>query len=174
VIIKGENGKIDPWAILTGGAANNGTRFSYGYNDWGLDIGVQIPHVLGMGGDLGTPPVTDTIIRHPADMIAIAETRSDTPAGQIQFNANTTPPTFWTQSQDPQWHPQVPCNRHSYHTDLVFADGHVETPVRLVVIDSNSAYWRSRWNNDNDPHWNQSDGSPNTWTIPASYGTLER
>jgi prepilin-type N-terminal cleavage/methylation domain-containing protein len=168
VIVKGENGKVDPWAILDGYPANNGTRCSYGYNDWGLNMSVQIPNVLGMGGDLGTPPVTETIVRHPADMIAIADIRSDTPAGQIQFNANTTPPTSWTQGQDPAWHPQVPCNRHSYHTDLVFADGHVETPVRNVVIDPNSGYWRSRWNNDNSPHWES------TWTIPASYGAAEQ
>ena len=164
----GENNKPDPYGILTGDPNNNGTRFSYGWNDWGLDMSVTSPTVLGMGADVGSPPVTESIVRHPADMIVIADIRSDTPAGQIQYGANTTPPTSWTSTQDPTWHPQVPCNRHDYHTDIVFADGHVETPLRNTVIDSNNGYWRSRWNNNNSPQ-----GS--TWgPLPSSYGTLEQ
>jgi prepilin-type N-terminal cleavage/methylation domain-containing protein/prepilin-type processing-associated H-X9-DG protein len=172
----GENGKIDPYAILTGATTSAGSRFSYGYNDWGLDIGWTSPTVLGMGGDVGTPPVTQTIVRHPSDMIVIDDVRSDLPAGQIQFNANTTPPTFWmTQNnQDLAWHPQVPCNRHSYHTDIVFADGHVETPWRNAVINPNDNTWRSRWNNDFNPHLLTSTGSQNTWTIPSTYGQIEQ
>jgi prepilin-type N-terminal cleavage/methylation domain-containing protein len=173
-IVKGENGKVDPYAILTGANNNAGTRFSYGYNDWGLDISWTTPTVLGMGGDVGTTPITPSMIRHPSDMIAIADIRSDTPAGQIQFNANTTPPTSWTQSQDATWHPQVPCNRHEFHTDLVFADAHVEAPLRNTAIDSNNDAWRARWNNDNSPHDTTAGGSPNTWTISSSYGQLEQ
>ena len=166
--INGENGKLDWYGILTGDPGNNGTRFSCGWNDWGLNLGW--PTCLGMGGDVGAPNYTvkETIVRHPADMIVVADVRSDTPAGQIQYAANTTPPTSWTQGQDPVWHPQVPCNRHSFHTDIVFADGHVESPRRSDVIDPNNTYWRGRWNNDNNPHFES------TWTVPASYGTLER
>lgn len=166
--VTGENGQKDFYGILTGDPGNTGSRFSYGWNDWGLDISVTTPTVLGMGADVGTTPVTESIVRHPADMIVIADVRSDTPDGSIEYSANTTPPTSWTTDQDPTWHPQVPCNRHSYHTDIVFADGHVETPRRSDVIDPNNAYWRGRWDNDNDPHWES------TWTVPASYGTLER
>jgi prepilin-type processing-associated H-X9-DG protein len=108
------------------------------------------------------------MVRSPANMIAIADVRSDTPAGQIQFSANTTPPTTWTTGQDPTWHPQVPCNRHNYNTDILFADGHVESPKRKDVIDPNNNTWRARWNNDNDPHLTQ------TWTVPASYSTIEQ
>jgi prepilin-type N-terminal cleavage/methylation domain-containing protein/prepilin-type processing-associated H-X9-DG protein len=171
--VVGENGKLDLDGILTGDPGDNGTRFSYGWNDWGLDLGW--PTVLGMGGDVGTSqPVLESIVRHPADMIVIADVRSDTPAGSIEYSANTTPPTSWTTDQDPTWHPQVPCNRHSYHTDIVFADGHVETPLRSVVIDPNNITWRSRWNNDNNPHMQTSTGSANTWTVPSSYGQLEQ
>lgn len=147
----GENGAIDYFGILCGDDNNDkGTRFSYGYNDWGLDM--SWPTCLGMGGDAGANTVPDSAVRDPSDMIAIADVRSDTPAGQIEFAANTTPPTAWTQNQDPTWHPQVPCNRHQFHTDLVFADGHVENPLRSDVINPNNDYWRSRWNNDNQPH----------------------
>jgi len=167
--VVGENGKLDWYGILTGDPGNNGTRFSYGWNDWGLNLGW--PTCLGLGGDVtstGANDVKESIMRHPADMIAVADVRSDTPAGQIEYAANTTPPTQWMQTQDPQWHPQAPCNRHAYHTDIVFGDGHVETPRRVDVIDPNNGYWRSRWNNDNSPHWES------TWTVPANYANLER
>ena len=168
--VVGENGQKDWYGILTGdngtGPPYNGTRFSYGWNDWGLVLTNGLS--LGMGGDVGTPPVPESIVRHPADMIVIADVRSDTPAGQIEYNANTTPPTGWVENQDPTWHPQVPCNRHDFHTDIVFADGHVETPRRSDVIDPNNGYWRSRWNNDNSPH------PEATWTIPSNIGPLEQ
>ena len=164
--IMDENNKPDPYAILTGGPNSQGTRFSIGYNDWGIDRSTGV--VLGMGADVGTTPIKDSMIRRPSEMIAVADVRSDTPAGQIQFSANTTPPTQWTQSQDPTWHPQVPCNRHNFRTDILFADGHVESPKRSDVIDPGNNYWRACWNNDNDPHTSQS------WTVPASYSALEQ
>jgi prepilin-type N-terminal cleavage/methylation domain-containing protein/prepilin-type processing-associated H-X9-DG protein len=160
------NGKIDYYAILTGGPNSMGTRFSLGYNDWGLSR--NSPVCLGMGADVGGNLVKESTVLHPSDMIAVADVRSDTPAGQIQFSANTTPPTDWTQTQDPLWHPQVPCNRHNYHTDILFADGHVENPRRSDVIDPNNNLWRCRWNNDNQPHLES------TWTVPASYSQLEQ
>jgi len=165
----GEDGKLSYFGILTGDPALNGTGFSYGYNDWGLN---QFwPTCLGMGGDAGGNTVKDSMVRAPSDMISIADVRSDTPAGQIIYAANTTPPTSWTQQNGQDvggWHPQVPCNRHEYHTDIIFADGHVESPLRSDVIDPNNNNWRSRWNNDHQPHPEQS------WTVPASYGQLEQ
>jgi prepilin-type N-terminal cleavage/methylation domain-containing protein len=171
--IIGENGKIDIYGIVTGAGSspydNQGTRFSIGWNDWGL---VEFS-TLGMGGDVvanNAYQVTETMIRHPSDMIAVADIRSDIPAGQIQFNANTTPLTSWTTTQDPTWHPQVPCNRHNYNTDVLFADSHVESPHRNDVIDPNNDIWRARWNNDNNPH------TEVTWTIPwmPGNGPLEQ
>lgn len=164
--IIGEYGTVDSFGILTGGGGNNGSRYSLGYNDWGLSRATAT--VLGMGADVGTQPVKDSTLVSPVNMIAVADVRSDTPAGTIQFSANTTPPTSWTQSQDPVWHPQVPCNRHNFHTDLLFADGHVEEPLRSDVINPGNTYWRTRWNNDNQPHFES------TWTVPASYNQLEQ
>src|ERR1700676_4182633 len=66
----GENG-IDKYGILTGGANNQGTRFSLGYNDWGADR--SSPTVLGMGADVGTTPIKESIIKNPSDMIAVAD-----------------------------------------------------------------------------------------------------
>ncbi len=165
-LIYGENGLVDRYGILTGGTTSQGSRFSLGYNDWGLVE--QSSPVLGMGADVGTSAVKDSMLASPVNMIAVADVRSDTPAGQIQFSANTTPPTSWTVSQQLGWHPQVPSNRHNFNTDILFAEGHVESPRRSDVIDPNNNYWRARWNNDNQPH------PESTWTVPASYGTLEQ
>jgi prepilin-type N-terminal cleavage/methylation domain-containing protein len=168
-LVYGEDGKVDRYGILTGGGSSQGSRFSLGYNDWGLVQ--QSSPCLGMGADVGTAPVRDSAIHSPVNMIAVADVRSDTPAGQIQFNANTTPPVAWTQSQDPTWHPQVPCNRHNFNTDLLFAEGHVESAKRSTVIDGTTPqndYWRSRWNNDNQSH------PESTWTVPASYSAPEQ
>lgn len=163
----GENGKFDPYGILTGDPSLNGTRFSYGWNDWGTSEF----STLGMGGDVVNPEqfqTKESQVRHPSDMIVITDVRSDTPTGQIEYSANCTPPTTWVTGQDPQWHPQVPCNRHMYHTDIVFADGHVESPRRSDAISPTNPYWMARWNNDNAVH--------GSWTIPTSpdYGILEQ
>jgi prepilin-type N-terminal cleavage/methylation domain-containing protein/prepilin-type processing-associated H-X9-DG protein len=153
----GEDGKIDRFGITTAS-----TRFSLGYNDWGLSQSLN----LGMGGDVGSSVVKETMVRRPSDMIAVGETRSDSTPSQISFNANvdpTTPPA----NQNPTQHTQCPCNRHNYRTDLLFADGHVESPRRDDVInpDVNNIIWRARWNNDNNPH------TEITWTWPWLPGT---
>jgi len=168
--IIGENGKIDPFGIVTGGANSAGTRFSIGWNDWG-NYRPSDGTVYGMGADVGFSPIKDSRVRSPANMIAVADVRSDTPTDQIQFSANTTPPTGWTLSQEFQWHAQVPCNRHNYNTDLLFADSHVESAKRNDVINCARDDWQAKWNNDNLPHTTLDN---NTWTIPPSFGALEQ
>jgi prepilin-type N-terminal cleavage/methylation domain-containing protein/prepilin-type processing-associated H-X9-DG protein len=163
----GENNKFDPYGILCGDDGNGGTRFSLGYNDWGLVQ--QSSPVLGMGADVGSSPVKDSQIKSPANMIAIADVRSDTPTGQIIFAANTTPPTAWVQTQNFTWHSQVPCNRHNYNTDLLFADGHVESAKRNSVIDPTNPDWMAKWNNDNG-----TEGASSVAALTPSFGTLEQ
>lgn len=141
----GEDGKVDYYAILTT------TRFSLGYNDWGLN-NVFVP-TFGMGADFGNninTSVKDTQIRSPANMISIGDVRSD--AQVVTFNANLDPVINDAPDNAAPWHTQAPCNRHNYRTDLLFADGHVESPRRNDVINPNDAGWRAKWNNDNDPH----------------------
>ncbi len=50
----GEDGKIDKYGIATGGNTS-ATRFSLGYNDWGLSQGLN----LGMGGDVGSSVIKE-------------------------------------------------------------------------------------------------------------------
>lgn len=146
----GEDGNIDKFGI------KNTTRFSLGYNDWGLRNAVD--PTLGMGGDVGTTPIKDSAVRSPANMIAVGDVRSD--AATLNFNANLDPVIGDAADNDATTHDQCPCNRHNYRTDLLFCDGHVESPKRNDIIDPNNLTWRARWNNDNDPH------TSITWTTP--------
>lgn len=156
VLARGEDGKLDPYAIL------EGSQFSIGFNDWGLSQ----KFALGLGGDVGSTPIKDTMVRKPSEMISIGDVRTDAPT--VDFGANLDPQV--SVQQNPQWHNQCPCNRHNYRTDILFADGHVENPIRSKVIDPNDAVWRARWCNDNDPHFADA-----TWTVPlATTSALEQ
>ena len=133
----GPDGKRDPWAITSA------SRFSLAYNDWGLDLGHN-PQ-LGLGGDVDGGAykgvVKDTAVVSPSEMIMLG----DSQAQQKNYS--------WEANLDPTQTDQWPSNRHSRKTDLLFAEGHAETAQRGKVIDSTkNAPWRSRWNNDNQPH----------------------
>lgn len=156
----GEDGKLDNYAVLTS------TLFSLGYNDWGLQNASPPP--LGLGADVGSGVVKDTSVRRPADMIAVGDVRSDTPPGSINFNANLDPVIGDAADNTVTTHDQCPCNRHNFHVDLLFADGHVESPLRNMVINPNDRTWRARWNNDNDPNH-----GPASWSM-ANTSALEQ
>ena len=139
-----------PFAIRCTGGAND-SRFSYGYNDWGLGNGQNIPAGggnWGCGGDqiasdgssMTQNVITDSRVKSPSNLIMLGDTRPYN--GSAAYSANLDPTTFG------QW----PSNRHSRRTDFLFADGHAEIAIRNEVIDPNNGLWRMRWNNDNDPH----------------------
>jgi prepilin-type N-terminal cleavage/methylation domain-containing protein/prepilin-type processing-associated H-X9-DG protein len=153
---------FDPYGI------RDTTRFSYGINDWGLNIGFT-PQ-LGLGGDIDggayKGPVKEAQVINPSEMIAYGDVPCQENPALISYNANMDPTDDgFTQGPD---HTQCPSNRHNYHTDLAFCDGHVETPVRNLVRDPTRDDWRSRWNNDNQPHHEA------TWVAnPSWLGTLD-
>jgi prepilin-type processing-associated H-X9-DG protein len=123
------------------------SRFSMAINDWGLlqaFLGnLQYP-CLGLGGDVDggftRGPQKESTVVSPAMMIAFGCARA-------QKSGYT-----WEANLDPTQSDQWPCSRHAGHTDLLFADGHHEHPLRKDVIDPKNIVWRARWNNDNDPH----------------------
>ena len=163
--VKGENGQPDFYGI------KNSTRFSLGYNDWGLNNASDNP-ILGLGGDVGTKVVTDSMVRNPSEMIALGDVRSD--AAVVDFNANLDPVIGDAPDNTTQTHDQCPCNRHNYRTDLLFVDGHVESPKRNDTIDPNNMLWRARWNNDHQPHVGTP--KPDPWSVPwlPGNGPLEQ
>jgi prepilin-type N-terminal cleavage/methylation domain-containing protein len=124
------------------------TRFSYGFNDWGLKN--PGPNQLGMGGDVDVVgEIKDSQVRNPADMIMLGDSKPD---GSFDGNMDPKNPAEW------------PSNRHcSGRTCIMFADGHAEAAKRKDVIDPLNNMWRRRWNNDNDPHLEIAN-----WTVNAS------
>ena len=137
-----QNGVYDPYGI------RETSRFSLGINDWGIDI--QVRPQLGMGGDINggwyQGPVKESMVRSPSQFISFGEVPSVENPALISFNANLDP------SSTSFGHSECPANRHNRRTDMLFSDGHVESPVRNDVRDPLNMYWRSRWNNDNNPH----------------------
>jgi prepilin-type N-terminal cleavage/methylation domain-containing protein len=131
------------------------SRFSYGYNDWGLNLG-NIPQ-LGLGGDVDggftQGMVRDTSVVVPVNMIAMADTR----ALQVASTSGT-----WEANLDPTDIPdsgqggdggQLPANRHNYKTVIGFCDGHADLVKRNLIINpALNNIWRRSWNNDNQFH----------------------
>ncbi len=135
----------DVWAVTPS------SRFSMAMNDWGISINAS-PQ-LGLGGDTDggwfKGVVKDTTVISTPNMIVLGCSQAQ------KFN-----PT-WEANLDPTQRDQWPSSRHSGRTDLLFADGHAEKPWRKDVINPRNETWRSRWNNDNSPHWEIADWSYN-------------
>jgi prepilin-type N-terminal cleavage/methylation domain-containing protein/prepilin-type processing-associated H-X9-DG protein len=129
-------GVYDPFGI------SSLTPFSYGWNDWAYGPVGTIS--LGMGGDVDGPLVTyvsEARVKKPSDMIAIADV-SDL-LKLADYGANLDP-TF----QGNGIYSQLISNRHNYRSDILFADGHVESAKRTDVVGGRPD-WVPRWNNDN-------------------------
>jgi len=146
----GPNG-YDPYAIT------RTSFFGLGYNDWGIHYqggaeSVTKPQ-LGLGGDvdgsLFQGPLKDSAVRSPASMIMICDVPSVPQKVTPNFNANTEPADVDLSTG----HSACPSNRHNYRTDVLFCDGHVESPKRNDLRNPSDATWRARWNNDNDAHF---------------------
>ena len=122
---------------------------SYGYNAFGMtamrrpqagDLVSGAPlDLLGLGGDTRTPPgisplpISETEVAQPSGMMAIGESFS----GSMDFI-----PIYGYRLYDP----------HQGKVNVLFCDGHVESPsVKALFVDTNDTAL-SRWNRDNQPH----------------------
>ncbi len=115
---------------------SSSTRFSYGYNDWGLK-NPGSPQ-LGLGGDVNVVgEVKESAVIKPTEMIMLGDSKPDG-----SFDGNVDP------KESDQW----PSNRHNRRTVLMFCDGHGEAAKRADVINPRNNLWRARWNSDNNPH----------------------
>jgi len=152
-------GITDPYNIRAG-AVGTGSRFSYGWNDWGM--GPNGAKSYGLGGDVDSgfnAYVKDSQVRKPSEMIAIGDVPGTKNQAVIDFGANMDP------RDGSLYHPQLPSNRHNYRTDLLFADGHAQAILRNTVV---STTWIPYWNNDNSKTLS---GTPvgNTFTSLETY-----
>jgi prepilin-type N-terminal cleavage/methylation domain-containing protein len=157
------------------------SRFSIGYNDWGLAGNAEgtIKPQLGMGGDVNggfyQGPMKDTNIRNPSDMIMLGDVKATANASLISFDANLDPTGLRSGVGLSEW----PSNRHNYLIDFTCADGHVESDKRelgneLGPVSPTDSTWRRRWNNDDMPH-DGTDGTQQvpTWTFNPAAGLLD-
>ncbi|HZM03221.1 MAG TPA: prepilin-type N-terminal cleavage/methylation domain-containing protein [Candidatus Saccharimonadales bacterium] len=158
-------GMYDPYLVTPN------SRFSIGYNDWGIDINLN-PQV-GLGGDVDggffKGVVKDTAVVAPSRMIMLADTRA-LPVNQDSgsWEANLDPTDNLTSIG---FGGQLPSNRHDYKCDFTFCDSHVEKDKRDDVVNSSpTSRWRASWNNDNQPH---AGDSSNGWTGRAMDPALE-
>jgi len=151
-----EFGQPDPFAVtLT-------SRFSLGYNDWGLDFAYH-PQ-LGLGGDIDGPfyqgPLKDSDVARPSEMIMMADAKGVQDATLISCDANLTP------TDNSPGHSQWPSNRHNYRIDILFADAHVDgTARRPDVVNPANPQWRRRWNNDFRAHDGQDGPAVSAWSV---------
>lgn len=159
----GEDGVNSPYTVTPS------SRFSIGYNDWGLSIAHK-PQ-LGLGGDVGTPsnpPLKDSMIKNPSDMIAMGDVKGSENAGLLSgaFSANLDPT-----AQDVA-HTEWPSNRHAYRIDFLYVDGHVDSTKRVIgsnmgPVSPSDLTWRRRWNNDDVAHNGIEGDAVASW--PMSY-----
>jgi prepilin-type N-terminal cleavage/methylation domain-containing protein len=137
-------------------AVTRRARFSYGINDWGLNL--KAHPQLGLGGDVEGAAyqgiVGEAAIASPSQMLAFADSRA------LQANATTGIVPGFEANVDPSQDGQWPGNRHGGKTEVACVDAHVESARRLDMINpAPGTAWRSRWNNDNKPH------NEVTWTV---------
>jgi prepilin-type N-terminal cleavage/methylation domain-containing protein len=164
------------------------SRFSYGWNDWGLGQAPSGPGLgdisdnLGCGGDIdGTygayGPTKDTDMVAPAQMINFADTRGLPVTEDMNSWEGNLDPTDLGSDNQGGFGGQEPSNRHNYKTDIACCDGHVEKVMRndkapgnanpLYLIDTTlSNPWRHRWNRDNQLH------NELTWPTVASTAAM--
>ncbi|HLO39461.1 MAG TPA: type II secretion system protein [Phycisphaerales bacterium] len=117
----------------------NGSGFSYGYNDWGVQE-FTTPH-LGLGAWIGHKQygeVKESSIVFPSEMICIADSKSD-------FNWDTAIDP--TDATDGEW----PSPRHFGSSNVVWADGHANAHKQRDLIAPTPAAKRL-WNSDGKPH----------------------
>jgi prepilin-type processing-associated H-X9-DG protein len=122
---------------------------SYGYNALGTRANAEpnpATPVLGLSGGRGNPPLLESRVLAPADMIAIG----DLPAiatGQLHCDGDIT-----AALDDPY---DFIDSRHSGGGNAMFCDAHVEFGKQTNWMKA-SFNNRLRWNNDHKPH-------PETW-----------
>jgi len=160
-----EGGGWDPFTVTPK------SRFSLGYNDWGLDI-THKPQ-LGLGGDVDggwyQGKVTESTVARPTELILLADVKGQQDPSQINFDANLDP------TDQSGGHSQWPSNRHNYQIDFLWADNHVSGSKRPDVVNPANNAWRRRWNNDNLAHDGTEGDAVAGWTYdPVAAAQLDQ
>ncbi len=126
---------------------------SYGYNTYGMLASVDT-NSLGIGRQFGNseisaPPVPSSDIASPSEMMAMGDGfcgYDKTLYGGNELMARS--------KQVPYFEPlnKEPFTRHHGRANVVFCDGHVESPTLKFLFEDTSDGALSRWNRDHLPH----------------------
>ncbi len=128
---------------------------SYGYNWYGVS-GQSATNSLGLGGhhvwhngQFTAPPVSESEVANPSGMMAIGDGFCGA-NGVIQDGKYA----LWRESglQDQLRSTKRAQARHQGKAEIVFCDGHVESPALKFLFEDTTDAALSRWNRDNLPH----------------------
>jgi prepilin-type processing-associated H-X9-DG protein/prepilin-type N-terminal cleavage/methylation domain-containing protein len=117
---------------------------SYGYNAYGvLPVGIKT-NALGLLGHLDSAsytytPIAESEVVNPSDMMAIGE----------NFNGSIAFMHGHLSDDEKRWNAS---SRHQGKANVVFCDGHVESPKLQYLFEDASDAALSRWNRDHLPH----------------------
>jgi len=126
----------------------------YGYNGYGL-FSLKGTNVLGLGGHIYNhatgsfdPPVAESEIVSPSEMMAIGDGFVGN-NGLIQDGRSG----LWRADDDGDSEStKRSFARHQGKANVVFCDGHVESPTLQFLFTDTSDAALSRWNRDHQPH----------------------
>jgi prepilin-type N-terminal cleavage/methylation domain-containing protein/prepilin-type processing-associated H-X9-DG protein len=133
---------------------------SYGYNSWGVGTNLD---ALGLGGHSGLvqgqimnfkPPANESEVHNPSDMMAIG----DGFQGHDNLLGESRQAIFWREyinrRASVSWTNEtaIANSRHQSRANVVFCDGHVESPTLQFLFADTSDAALSRWNRDHQPH----------------------
>jgi prepilin-type processing-associated H-X9-DG protein/prepilin-type N-terminal cleavage/methylation domain-containing protein len=133
---------------------SNQVYVSYGYNTYGMRAGKSDTNSLGIGRQFGmskisAPPVPESEVVMPSDMMALGDGFVGT-GEQIWGGCDSV------LMRSPDF-PVIPMNnepflRHQGKANVVFCDGHVESPTLKFLFEDTSDTALVRWNRDHLPH----------------------
>ena len=142
--------RVKPWP------PSNGKELfcSYGYNAFGVLPGWttnllgldDLPAHVPAAKLLGSAPVAESGVAVPADMMAIG----DSIDGMVIFKRwllEFSKFTDWSRTDFGR-----ASDRHQGNVNVLFCDGHVESPTLKFVFEDKSDVALVRWNRDHQPH----------------------
>ena len=146
-----------PSAFTPSSYSTSAVFFSYGYNAFGLSAQTDI-NSLGLGGHnvwmprkkiFPAPPINESEVVAPSEMIAIGD-------GFVGDNGILRDGQFllWRVNgiTDDLGSTKRSYARHQGRANVVFCDGHVESPTLQFLFDETNDAALVRWNRDHQPH----------------------
>lgn len=133
-----------PSANLSASGTSRKTLVSYGYNVYGSRRGGSPTNALGLMGHFSSftelfKPIKESEVIVPSDMIAIGDS--------LLGGAFLTRQELSYLDQNGR-----ASSRHQGKLDVVFCDGHVESPSLKSLFGDTNSIALARWNRDHQPH----------------------